>query len=223
MNAYFGYINRPYCDISGVLNTWASMSERFIAFQHDERDGSTHTHTHILVMGIQMDKKQLYKRKDFRALGLDGTKKEFGMNAYEEGRETLRYMTKGIYRPVLNKGFTEEEIADAVANGYSRKVANDNANDNDNANEQTHSQKLWIQLRTEFHKYADQQTKPSLMDTRRFVLRWFYKKQGMMPFAPTYKRYASTLYYEAVVRASNRNPSCNCESIAIDELLDWSY
>lgn len=226
--AYFGYINRPFVDISGVLHSWADISEKFIVYEHNEKDGSTHTHCHIFALGVQLDKKQLYKRKDFRALQLDGTKKEFGMNDYEPGRETLSYMTKGIYDPMMNKGFADQEIADAKAVGYSRKLqtsadADANAPDKRSSTKTSEPLKEWNQLRKDFHEAFADNRKPLLIDVRRWCMRWFYKKHGLMPHAPSYKRYSSTLYFEAVVNAEAKDPTCNCETTALDEILDWAY
>lgn len=127
--AFFGFIGKPYCDISGVINNWARESEQLLVYEHGPDDGASYTHCHILVMGIKLDKKQLYKRKDWKELGLDGKKKQFGFDTFQSGKKTIEYMSKGMYDPVFNKGFDSETIANAKANGYVRTV-NDNDNDN---------------------------------------------------------------------------------------------
>jgi len=131
-NAYFGYINRPFADISGVIRNWADISQKLLVYQHDPDDGCTHIHCHILALDVQLDTKQLYKRKDFRSLGLDGTKKEFGFNIFRPQLSTVEYMTKGIFDPVFNKGFEQDELDAAKRLGYIKpsKLANVNANVN---------------------------------------------------------------------------------------------
>lgn len=129
--AYFGYIAGTIADLSGIINSWAQSSEKLIAYQHGPDDGASYDHMHILVCGLKTDKKQLYKRKEWKALGLDGKKKQFGFDVFIPGKKTLEYMSKGIYDPVFNKGFSDEEIANAKANGY---VKGNNDNDNKNLN-----------------------------------------------------------------------------------------
>lgn len=216
-HAYFGYIGRPFVDISGVLNTWCELSEKFLVYEHTPDDGCTYRHCHILALGIQLDTKQLYKRKDFRGLGLDGTKKQFGFQKYEEGKETIEYMSKGMFDPVINKGFDDNVLTLAKSKGYSKK-------EKPTKEEKEISQ--WELLRNDFHTSRDDPEstiKPTLYQVRKFVMRWYYKRTGLMPHASNYKRYVSTLYYEAVVEASKKNPTCNSPVIAMDEIMDWAY
>lgn len=119
--AYFGYLNGTFADISGVINSWARISRQLIVYQHGPDDKATKDHCHVLVLDIQLDKKQLYKRKEFKELQLDGKKKQFGFDTYIPGLETLSYMSKGIYDPVYNKGFSDTEIQEAKAKGYCKK------------------------------------------------------------------------------------------------------
>jgi len=119
--AYFGYINRPFTDISGFVNKISSEAEKLLVYEQDHRDGSGHIHCHLLILNFPITKKQLYKRNMFKELQLDGTKKEFGFDEYQEGRDTISYMTKGIYDPVFNKGFTQEEITEAKSKGFIKK------------------------------------------------------------------------------------------------------
>ena len=91
-------------------------------YQHGPDDNSTKDHCHVLVLGLQLDKKQLYKRQEFKSLNLDGKKKQFGFDNYIPGKDTISYMSKGIYDPVYNKGFTQEEIQEAKAKGYVKKT-----------------------------------------------------------------------------------------------------
>lgn len=128
--AYFGYINGTYSDISGVVSSWSTISEKLLVYQHGPDDGSSKDHCHLLVIGITIAKKHLYKRKEWKSLKLDGTKKEFGFDDYETGRETIGYMSKGIYDPVFNKGFTEEEIAEGKSKGYVKAAKGEGANAN---------------------------------------------------------------------------------------------
>lgn len=126
--AYFGYLGKPYSDLSGVIDSWAAESEKLLVYEHGPDDGAGYVHCHLLIMGIKLDKKQLYKRKEFRNLGLDGKKKQFGFDVFQPGKKTIEYMSKGMYDPVYNKGFTDEEIKNAKDNGYVRNDDNDNDN-----------------------------------------------------------------------------------------------
>lgn len=116
--AYFGYINRPFIDISGFVNKISSEAGKLLVYEQDERDGSGHRHCHLLILDFPITKKQLYKRNMFKELQLDGTKKEFGFDEYVEGKDTIAYMSKGIFDPAFNKGFSQTEIAEAKSRGF---------------------------------------------------------------------------------------------------------
>jgi len=218
-HAYFGNVNRSFVDISGVLLSWSELSEKFIVYEHTPDDGCAKAHCHVLALGIQLDTKQLYKRKEWKALGMNGRNKEFGFAIYEPGRNTLEYMSKGMFDPKFNKGFTQEEIDAAKAKGYSKKIVVENE-DVKNVKESE-----FEQMRKDFQDsyYYNNTSKPMLVDVRRWVFRWYWNRNGQAPFALNYKRNASSLYYGAVLAAAEKNPGMNCESTALDEILDWAY
>lgn len=218
--AYFGYINRPFVDVSGVLVKWSEIADKFIVYEHNSDDGCSHTHCHLLALGIQLDKKQLYKRKDFRELGLDGKKKEFGMDVYKEGLDTLEYMSKGMFEPVFNKGFTSEEIANAKAKGYSKKVVNVNANANDNEKERYCE---WEVIKKDALAFFANDNRPTLDDVRTWTMRWYWKRDGRLPFANSYKRNACSIYYLLIENLESKFPNEYSVSVAMREVIDWAY
>lgn len=214
--AYFGYINGTFSDISGVIHSWARISERMLVYQHGPDDKAKNDHCHILVMGIQLDTKQLYKRKEFKQLGLDGTRKQFGFAKFIEGKDTIAYMSKGGYEPVFNKGYSEEEIAEQKSKGYNKKDKVVKKESDERYNE-------WEMLKKDFKGIMDSDVLPCLHYTRTWTMRWYWKRDGRLPHVGNYKRNAASLYYGWSIDYHEKHPN-DVNLDARDQLvLDWAY
>lgn len=122
MDAFFGRINRPYSDLSGVLVSWSLEAKKMLVYEHEpETDGCNRIHCHILVIDSQATRKKLFERKNWKLLkeqlNIRGSE-DFGFKNYEPGLKTIEYMSKGIYQPKLVIGYSPQEINDAKNNGY---------------------------------------------------------------------------------------------------------
>jgi len=68
-------ITRPYPDISGGLQEWADISERFIVAEHDPDQGCNKTHVHVGIWNCGVKDEALKRRfKTKTGLQLSGNK-----------------------------------------------------------------------------------------------------------------------------------------------------
>lgn len=215
--AYFGYINGTFNDLSGVIHNWASISEKLIVYQHGPDDGAANDHCHILVLGIQLDTKQLYKRKDFKQLGLDGTAKQFGFAKFIEGKDTIAYMSKGEYDPVYNKGFTQEEIDMSKIKGYNKKDKKIEKKSDEKYNE-------WELIKKDFIKVKEEYGRPCLQYTRTWTMRWYWKRDGRLPHVGNYKRNAASLFYGWTLEWAAKYPADTItQDMNVQQIMEFAY
>lgn len=102
----FGRVSRSYDEISDWLQ--GIGCDRIIVYQHDADEEVARTHVHFLVFGssVKLDAlKTRYRNLYGNIARTDWMfKKAIDNNA-------IKYMSKGQYEPMLNKGFDEAEVA----------------------------------------------------------------------------------------------------------------
>ena len=106
MESLFGRINRPYEEIKELMLSWADEALAFLVYEHTPDDGCAKTHCHILARSIK-PRKRLYERAIWKNLKLEGSK-DFGFDKFKEDKNTIPYMTKGIFDPKLVKGYNQD-------------------------------------------------------------------------------------------------------------------
>lgn len=102
-------ITHSYEVCKGLIDTWSLRCEKMLVYEH-VGTVTEKVHIHLIIEQSDTHKKWLRELAQRTGVNLKGNKfcsfKEFDGN-----KTAMVYMTKGIYEPKFNKGYTEEEIA----------------------------------------------------------------------------------------------------------------
>lgn len=112
-------ITRSYDVLRQIISDWACKVDKIIVYEHPADGKVKKAHVHILMCGMSVTwdamKKAAIKNhqiaKEFAGNGDWSKKKDYEYRPLD----TIKYMSKGQYDPVYNKGYTDEEVATAKA------------------------------------------------------------------------------------------------------------
>lgn len=214
-------ISVSWADASGAMLDWSSACSQMVVYEHEADASVTTTHLHILMLGALIDKEGLKKRykkhievpkpRGYWAWEHDDWKKDHPGEEYNINMVT--YDSKGKLKPKFIKGVSESEIDSLTSKwvDYSRhakpgKVEPEKYNE-------------WNQIKEDFIKVMDD--KPTLDSVRRWVMAWFWKRDGRFPNALPYKRHVVSLWQ---VKYEYQHPSIDVEhSSSLHEIINLWY
>lgn len=194
-------ITRPADQLSDLFATWAKVSGQVLAYQHDADDKVKTTHCHVLIQGCKIGQEGLRKRA-LKILTLYGNEDwSFAQDEFDATKNPIRYMTKGKYDPVYNKGYHELLIQSEKAAwiDHDKKPEPQIIHQiPDKIKEDTSLQAVYLQyeddiLGNDISKLADNLT---IDYFRGPSIKWWRKRCRLMPVSSTYKRFLVSVYLE---------------------------
>lgn len=211
-NVVCGRITREFRDVSGVLMSWAEQSVAWYVYQHDADEDINRTHVHFLFRGSKASVKNLKERQNYKDLNLSRTDHAYKEWDENKGAMYLAYMTKGKLQPVMTSDNEECELAKANW----KPLASVEANKNKKESKDNEYDKLCIEFDNSFQVSTLLLSSDVLIYVRKWVLRYYYKKDGILPPCSKYKRYAASLFYRYCINKQDRE-----EDVALDEIISW--
>ena len=166
-----------------------------VVYEHEADEGCSRTHLHILMVGAQVKeealKRMFYKvhpdenRKgnDLWSWSHDDWKKKNPNKEYDD--TLITYMAKGKLRPVYVKNIPADIVEKRT--------------------------REWVeptsQKSEKYDEYQDmlkdavkdwENRRPTLDSIRSWAMRWYWKRDGKLPHATSYKRNAGSVYLQLV-------------------------
>lgn len=214
MNVICGRITREFRDVSGMLMLWAEQSTEYYVYEHSADEDINRTHVHFLFKGSKATVKNLKERKDYKDLKLERTDHAYKDWDESKGQSYITYMTKGSLEPKLTSNNETCKLAKSqwkssasVEADKKKKIKNSNDGEYD---------RLCEEFDKNFEVGATLMSSDVLIYVRKWVLRYYYKKDGILPPVSKYKRYAASLFYRFCLSRQDR-----CGDVALDEIISW--
>lgn len=195
-------------------------TDAYMACQHDADEDVETTHTHIQFTNLKLTDGALEKQRTRHNLG--GSKSRL-LSRVVKTRELYDEHLLNVYIVKGNVNHHRKSSYDAQAIlGYAQKwVPNDALPSTPRGGGKAKSQPYdeYDVMKKDFVKYFEEMSSPRItLDLMRsWTMRWYWKRDGRMPPATSYKRNAASLYVLAV------EMSQGCIETAFEELKELWY
>lgn len=111
LHDYAVRITHDQASVRRVINVWATKCLQIIAYEH-VGDTTKKVHSHLLIKGSSVEKKQLRNLGKSTGINLKGNE-NCSFKAFDQNTTYLTYMSKGKIDPWYIQNFTNEEIEEA--------------------------------------------------------------------------------------------------------------
>jgi len=201
-HAFAPRIALPYADISGIFDHWALHCKQLIVYEHPADLKVRRTHCHILIIGSDIQEEALKRKFKKFYPHIDTTKgNSFWKWASEYGTPGLSfitYMAKGKYDPKY-----VHEIKFDLIEYY--KALWEDPDDREFIGDLADSKKYdeYASLKKDLEKDFERIMMNGVVDLqliRSWTMHWYWKRDGRLPCAGSYKRNACSLFLYAVER-----------------------
>lgn len=209
-----------YADASGVLREWSQHCLQIIAYEHAADKGCARTHLHVLMIGATV-KDEALKRMLYKVLPNETRKgnalwswvheewqsKNPGKE-YDEG--LITYMAEGKLRPVFQKNFPAD-IVEKRTQEWVEPTSQKTEKYNEYEEMVKDAVKDWENRR------------PTLDSIRSWAMRWYWKRDGILPHATSYKRNAASIYLRLVEQREELHPQEYSFECSLQEIKNLWY
>jgi hypothetical protein len=187
---------------------------RYVGREHDPDEGCKRTHCHF---SIEYKHTKQALAKFLNSNGISGSD-NFGILSVTEKEKKpydfqilSQYIIKGIINETVRySGVTEEFIREC---GVNRSVDR-----TDNKVREKGKYDEWTEIKKDGFNHFNHYNY-ELEEVSRFVMRWYWKRDGRLPHAPAYKRNAASLYYALV----ERDQPNRCLVTAMGDVMEKFY
>lgn len=214
---YHLIVRKPYDDIPREFLLWLSANvDDYVIAQHDADEEIKSTHCHIMFVNLKVTNKALDKQRQKHKIDGDISrllKHVVGTRDLYDTEKLSIYVLKGNRDVLKSTSYSNEFIDKCIESWIEPKKL-----------EKVNKEKLikydeYDELKKDFTDYYNGMNKPhiTLDGIRSWTMRWYWKRDGRMPPATSYKRNAASLY---VFATELSNGSIDC---AFEELKNLWY
>jgi len=207
-------IHRSMNDLEWLCEYLKTKCDRYIAREHtpDEECNRVHCHFAIEYKHTKQALTKFLNSHDIR--GSDN----FGILSVTEKTKLpydfkilSSYIIKGIINDTVRfSGVTKEFIEECST---SRPLDKSH-----NSPREKGKYDEWSEIKLDGFKFFNNYNY-NLTDVSKFVMRWYWKRDGRLPHAPAYKRNASSLYYALI----ERDQPNRCLTTAMEDIMEKFY
>jgi len=207
-------VHRPMSELTWLCDYLTDKCTRFVGREHDPDEGCERTHCHFAIE-YKHTKQALAKFLNSNEIR---TSANFGILSVTEKEKKpydfkilSSYIIKGIINDTVKfSGVTREFIEECSISRATHKE------DNNSGTKGKYDE--WKEIKLEgFKKFNT--IVYDFDQVRKFVMYWYWKRDGKMPHPPSYKRHAASLYFALAERDEPQRSS----SIAMDEIMEKFY
>lgn len=188
--------------------------DRYLGREHDPDEDCKRTHCHF---AIEYRHTKQALTKFLNSNGINGSD-NFGILSVTvktklpyDFKILSQYIIKGILNDTVRfNGVTKEFVEECTTSRPIDKPHN-NSREKGKYDE-------WTEIKNDGFKFFNSYTY-ELEEVSRFVMRWYWKRDGRLPHAPAYKRNAASLYYALI----ERDQPHRCLTTAMDAVLEKFY
>lgn len=105
--------------MSGVISMWADSCEAMAVYQHEMDEEVNTTHVHMIMIGCKYKTPEALKREFYKLIETERKGNDLWSWTHKKAQNPdmtfMRYMSKGVLRPVFVKGFTPAEVEEQRA------------------------------------------------------------------------------------------------------------
>lgn len=213
-------ISLSYADASGILHLWSDTCFQMVIYEHEADEGCARTHLHVLMLGCNV-KEEALKRMFYKGLP-DETRKgnELWSWVHDEWRKAhpdeeyndslITYMSKGKLRPVYSKNFPV-----TIVDQRTREWIEPTKPSNEKYDEYKEMLKDAVK---DFDK-----RRPNLSEVRSWSMRWYWRRDGRLPNAGSYKRNAASVFLHLTELKQEGAPREYSFGCALEEVKNLWY
>jgi len=207
-------VHRPMADLQWLCEYLTLKCVRYVAREHDPDEGCNRVHCHFAIE-YKHTKQALTKflnSKDIAGsdnFGILSVCKETKIPY--DFKILSTYIIKGILNDTVKyHGATREFIEECALNrGFNKEGSQ--------PGKKTKYDE-WEEIKKDgFKKFNSHYY--TFDEVRKFVMYWYWKRDGKLPHPPSYKRHAGSLYFALTERDEPNRSS----SIAMDEIMEKFY
>lgn len=207
-------VHRSMTELDWLCEYLSSKCDKYIGREHDPDEGCKRTHCHFAI--VYRHSKQALA-KFLNSKGICGSDNFGILSVTEKDKKPYdfnilsQYIIKGIVNDTIRcNGVTEEFIRECALNRIVDRQ--------DHSTGAKGKYDEWTEIRKEGCEFFNHYNY-SILDVGKFVMRWYWKRDGRLPHAPAYKRNAASLYYALV----ERDQPNRCLTVAMEDLMEKFY
>lgn len=112
MPHYAVRVTHAWLQAQSIAHSWALRADKVLVYEHSQetKTAKDKIHIHMLLVNTSVDKKQLRNLAKQTNVPTKGNENMSFKMAEEPFTKYITYMSKGVLKPVYNKGFTTEEL-----------------------------------------------------------------------------------------------------------------
>lgn len=108
-HSYMVRITHSYDACKALVDTWAMSCEKMVVYEH-VGSVTEKVHIHLVIECSEYQKKWLRELGSRHGINLKGNK-NCSFKEFDGNYTAMVYMTKGVYDPKYNKGYSESDVA----------------------------------------------------------------------------------------------------------------